>query len=353
MTTLRVGELRLACFYGSHFPDREYPQGLNFDRRYYEPEVCVQNDMRGSMRFGISVPNFRGDASLETFNQVTRRAEEVGFHDIWLGDHIILPKTTGVQHPYFPERNWNGDIPVFEPFTLMGYIAAITDRIGIGLGTLIVPYRNPVETAKMLATVDTLSGGRITAGIGVGWIPEEFQALDVPWEARGQRTDEYIALMRELWRNREPSFAGDFYQLPDGLWFEPQPPAGSIPIWVGGNSPAALRRAARLGDGWYGVDLTPDEVRGVVGRLSDLLSEGGRDPDDFTFSARSDVEIAGDLQGKVTEGSPAKVAEAIEVYRSAGLTHFQMATSPRFSTAEILEQVARFAEDVRPLLSIN
>ena len=95
------------------------------------------------MRFGISVPNFRGDASLETFNQVTRRAEEVGFHDIWLGDHIVLPKTTGVQHPYFPERNWNGDIPVFEPFTLMGYIAAITDRVGISLGTLIVPYRNP------------------------------------------------------------------------------------------------------------------------------------------------------------------------------------------------------------------
>jgi probable F420-dependent oxidoreductase len=327
-------------------------QMLNFDPRYHLIRISAQSDMKGSMQFGISVPNFRGDASLQTFDQLALRAEAIGFDDIWLGDHIILPKTTDVVHPYFPDRHWNGDIPVFEPFTLMGYLAAITDRVRIGLGTLVVPYRNPVETAKMLATADTLSGGRIILGIGIGWLREEFEALDVPWKGRGQRTDEYIALMRELWQNREPSFSGDFYQLPEGLWFEPQPPAGSIPIWVGGNSPAALRRAARIGDGWYGVDLTPDEVRDVVGRLEDELSDQGRDLAGFSFSARIDVEIDGELQAKATEGSAAKVAEAVEEYHAAGLTHFQMATSPRFSTAEVLEQVDRFAEDVKPLLSI-
>ena len=133
------------------------------------------------MRFGISIPNFRGPASLETFRRVALRAEEAGFDDVWLGDHVVLPKRTAVAHPYSPpDRDWGGDIPVYDAFPLMGYLAAITNRVGIALGTLVVPYRNPVVTAKMLSTLSVLSGGRIILGVGVGWLPEEFEALDVP-----------------------------------------------------------------------------------------------------------------------------------------------------------------------------
>lgn len=311
------------------------------------------------MRFGISVPNFRGPASLETFNHVARRGEEAGFDDIWIGDHIVMPKKTDVEHPYFGTNqwgsdyrpgNWSGDIPVYEPFTLMGYLAGITERVGIGIGTLVVPIRNPVETAKMLATVDVLSGGRIILGVGVGWLKEEFAALGVPWEQRGRRTDEYLALMQELWRNPEPEFSGQFYDLPDGIWFEPRPAAGSIPIWVGGNSPAALRRAARIGDGWYGVDVDPSGVRTIKDKLTHLMDQNDRDSSGFICSVRVDVEIKDRPGVKPADGPAEKVAEAIREYEAAGLTHFQMSTSPRLSTDGILEQIDRFCEQVEPLL---
>lgn len=315
--------------------------------------------MIGIMRYGISIPNFRGPASLETFDRVARRGEDAGFDDLWIGDHIVMPKSTDVGHPYFQSDQWDsdyrpgawsGDIPVYEPFTLMGYLAGITDRVGIAVGTLIVAMRNPVEMAKMLASVDVLSGGRIILGVGVGWLVEEFAALGVPWEQRGKRTDDYLALMQELWRNEEPSYSGEFYDLPDGIWFEPRPAAGMIPIWVGGNSAPALRRAARVGQAWYGVDVDPAGVARIKSEIERLLEENGRDPADFGYSVRVDVEVSDRPGGKPADGPPEKVAQAIRDYEAAGLTHFQMGTSPRLTTDGIIEQIDRFTEEVRPLL---
>lgn len=303
------------------------------------------------MRIGISIPNFRGPASLETFQRVARRAEEAGFDDVWLGDHVVLPKRTTTPHPYSPPgRDWNGDIPVYDAFTLMGYLAGITDRVGIALGTLVVPYRNPVVMAKMLSTLSVISGGRIIVGIGVGWLPDEFEALGIPFKQRGARTDEYVELMRALWGDEEASFEGRFYRYPEGMWFEPRPVA-PIPIWVGGNSPAALRRAARIGDGWYGVRVSAQRVAAVRDELGTLLAERGRDLSNFSLSVRIIVEVGGTGDSETqTVGSPEHIAETIAEYRAAGLNHFQMATHPRLTTDELIEQMDLFTAEVRPLL---
>lgn len=304
------------------------------------------------MRFGISIPNFRGPASLETFQRVARRAEKTGFDDVWLGDHVVLPKHTRSAHPYSsPDRVWIGDIPVYDAFPLMGYLAAITDRVDIALGTLVVPYRNPVVQAKMLSTLSVLSGSRIILGVGVGWIPEEFEALDVPFERRGALTDEYLDLMKTLWADAEASYEGEFYRYPAGMWFEPRP-ATPIPIWVRGNTPVALRRAARIGDGWYGVRLSADQVAAVRAELGAMLSDRGRDPDGFTYSLRVTVEVDGPAHSAADVVGPAEqVAEAIGEYAAAGLNHFQMATDPRLTTDELINQIDLFTDDVRPLLN--
>ena len=303
------------------------------------------------MRFGISIPNFRGPASLETFRRVALRAEEAGFDDVWLGDHVVLPKRTAVAHPYSPpDRDWGGDIPVYDAFPLMGYLAAITNRVGIALGTLVVPYRNPVVTAKMLSTLSVLSGGRIILGVGVGWLPEEFEALDVPYNRRGAITDEYIDVMQTLWADEEAAYDGELYRYPPGMWFEPLPVA-PIPIWVGGQSRAALRRAVQIGDGWYGVHLPPDRTAEVKDRLVTMLSDYGRDPEDFTYSMRVIVDIGGTGDSQTgSVGPPEQIVELVAAYEALGLSHFQMATDPRLTTDEVLNQIDVFTEDVRPLL---
>ncbi len=253
------------------------------------------------MEFGWDVPNVHHGFGLdsyvrtsreegvavgvETFRAVSARAEEIGFHAIWIADHVLFPQASEVAHPLGYNANTGRDDdnqteshnvrshdPVFECLATLSFLSALTTRVKIGMGVLVIPYRNPVLAAKMLATIDVLSGGRIIVTAGVGWLKEAFTALDADYEHRGKVTDEYIELMKVIWTDPQPRYDGEHYTLEPGLEFHPMPvQKPHVPIWVGGVSAPALRRAATHGTGWLGVYQTLEDTAGMHERLTDHL----------------------------------------------------------------------------------
>jgi probable F420-dependent oxidoreductase len=188
----------------------------------------------------------------------------------------------------------------------IGFLAACTTDVRLGTGICILPQNNPVYVAKQYATLDFLSGGRIDFGVGVGWSWEEFEAVGAPWERRGARCDEYLEVIRTLWTDELSSFEGEFYRLPPCHCFPKPVQQPMVPVTVGGHSPAALRRAARYGSGWYGVNADPDETAGLVQRLDDALAAEGRTREGFSV-----------VIGTTSDAMP---VEHIERYAEAGVT---------------------------------
>ncbi len=210
--------------------------------------------------------------------ELAQAAEAAGFESLWTVEHTVVPGGYGSAYPYDDSGKMAGgrdDIPLPDPLIWMAYVAGVTKRIKLATGIMILPQHNPVTVAKQVATLDHMSGGRILLGIGVGWLKEEFDALGVPFEARGRRTDEYMLAMRELWGAEKPTFDGEFVSFKDA-YCRPQPANGQVPIIVGGHSNAAARRAGRLGDGFF-------PARGASEELFDIAraaaKEAGRDPD--------------------------------------------------------------------------
>jgi len=195
------------------------------------------------MEIGISLSNTSVLATPETLLGMADKAEELGFASIWVGDHIALPYTLRQPYPYSrgaPSRAWIAESPIYDPVVLMSVIAGRTQRLKVAVGVLVLPYRHGVLTAKMAATLDVLSGGRLLLGVGIGWMSEEFDVMGMRFSERGAVTDEQIRLFRELWYKEKPEFHGKYYNMA-GMTFLPRP-RGKIPILVGGNTLPALRR---------------------------------------------------------------------------------------------------------------
>lgn len=238
------------------------------------------------MKFGVHLigagPLIEGDR----IAPVACRAEELGFAYLWVSDHIVLPVQSTARYPYTIDGQMPFDpmTPILEPLTTLAYVAGVTRHIRIGTSVLIVPYRHPLVTAKMVATLDVLSGGRFVFGVGVGWLAEEFQALGIPIAERAARTRECLQIMKACWTQEDPAFHGQFYRF-SGIKFAPKPRQKPYPpIWVGGNSLAALRRVVEEGDGWHGIWLTPEEVERKVTALKALAAQAGRDFARITIS---------------------------------------------------------------------
>lgn len=208
-------------------------------------------------------------------------AEQRGLHQLWVPEHVLLFDQYESRYPYSEDGKMPGDNSgLLEAFTVMTWIAARTRRLRIGTGICIIPQRNPVYTAKQVADLDHLSGGRVDLGVGLGWLREEFEGLGVPFEQRGARTDEYLELMKRLWMDKRPEFTGRFHQLAPCI-FEPKPvQRPHPPIIVGGQSRAAFQRVAKHGQGWYGHDLGPEDLPPLLRELDDALAEQGRKPGD-------------------------------------------------------------------------
>ena len=229
------------------------------------------------MSFGCNVPVFGPLATPEIMMELARRADELGFDHLWISDHIVLPNQIAPRYPYdvtgVPPFMANADSPWCEPLTALSFLASCTQRIKLGTTVLVVPYREPVLTAKMVATLDYMSGGRVILGVGVGWMEEEFKVLGLDtFHERGKVTDEYLRVFKELWTQEDPSFQGTYSQF-SGIKFYPKPAQKPHPpIWVGGNTAPALRRAAWLGDGWLptGAGMDLENMARHIQRLREL-----------------------------------------------------------------------------------
>jgi probable F420-dependent oxidoreductase len=288
------------------------------------------------MRFGLILPNYGTSASPARLLSLAREAERLGFDSAWTTDHILLPQADAQRFGR-----------LFEALTTLAFLAGATTRLRLGVSTLVLPQRDPVLVAKQVAALDALSGGRAMLSVGVGWSQGEYANLGQRFENRGRRMDEAIKVLRLLLTatgSRPLTFRGEFYQFEDGV-FAPLPAqAGGPPLWVAGNSEAAVRRAALLGDGWHPTGLSPEDLSRGVSRLRALAGERP-----LTVSLRVRLSFSETHPSAPLQGSPHRVAETLGAYQSAGLDYpvidFQGETH-----SACKEAMGTFVDEVIPAL---
>lgn len=228
------------------------------------------------MKFGIMLLG-SGKTPPELLAAAARAVEERGFAAIWVPEHVVFFKDYASPYPYSNDGKLHGfDSGTMEPWTLLTFMAAHTSKVRLGSAVCLLPQRNPVYTAKQIADLDFLSGGRVNVGLGMGWLEEEFKTLGVPFARRGARGRDYVKVMKALWTQDEARFDGEFHSL-NGAMLNPKPvQKPHPPILFGGEGEAALRRVAQLGDGWMGANMTPEEMAPKLARLDELLADQGR-----------------------------------------------------------------------------
>jgi len=258
------------------------------------------------VNFDLWMPTASPMTTPELLDAVAEGAEALGIGTIWVGEHVVLFEEYASRYPYAED----GRIPappgsgLLEPLVTLTYLAARTSSVRLGTAMLLLPQRNPVYVAKEVSSLDWLSSGRVDLGIGVGWLKEEFDALNVPWERRGRRTDEYLEVLRTLWVDNPSSYHGETYDLPACEMYPKPVQQPHPPIHVGGETPAAFRRAARLGQGWHTFNRSPGELATGLAELDVHLEKAGR--------SRADLRIT------VCPYFQQLTPEAVEGYAEAG-----------------------------------
>jgi len=267
------------------------------------------------MKFGLRYASLGRYANGPAAVELAQAAEAAGFDSIWTVEHVVVPHGYQSRYPYSPTgRMGSGleDFPIPDPLIWMAFVASATRTIKLGTAILLLPQRNPVITAKEVATLDHLAGGgRVLLGIGVGWLAEEFAALGVPFEDRGARTDEYVAAMRTLWRDERASFTGRFVNFKD-VFCRPLPPERRIPIIVGGDTKAAAQRAGRLGDGYFPARTPGPEL---IDEMRRAAERAGRNPSDIELTVAAPPE-AEEIEKLAKQGV---TRVAVPVSSAAGL----------------------------------
>ena len=310
--------------------------------------------------FGTSMPS-RGDmASPANLRTLAQRAESLGFDSAWVSDHIILPRSVDSFYPYAANgvATFRPDEDYYEPLAALNFLAGCTQKIRLGTHVLILPYRNPVLTAKMISTLDVLSEGRFILGAGVGWMEEEFKALGLDTFAqRGAVTDEYIQLFKELWTKDNPEFQGEHYQLSES-GFQPKPvQKPHPPIWIGGHTNPAIRRAAKYGDGWMPIGLRPpailepEELAEKIARLRRLTMEAGRPEDavSLCFCTGVTFDDSPGATRRMMSGRAEQIAADLRQYQDLGIRNFILGF-PGDSVAAVDEAMEQFSKQVMPLI---
>jgi probable F420-dependent oxidoreductase len=232
------------------------------------------------MKIGITAIGIGKAARPGTIRTVAENAERLNIATLWAPEHVVLFDNPASKYPYTADGRFlaGSTISLLDPFIGLTYAAAHTERLRLATGICLVPEHNPLVLAKIIASLDYLSGGRLALGVGIGWAAEEFAALGIPFERRAQRTCEYIEAMRKLWTDPNSSYHGEFVNFDQVRSFPKPEQGGKVPVIFGGESLPALRRVARLGNGWFGVNLTPDQAAEKISKLHSLLAENGRDP---------------------------------------------------------------------------
>ena len=298
------------------------------------------------MKFGVVIPNVGTLASNETLMEISHTSEQLGFDGIFVNDHVIVPADITSHYPY----RSNGVFPIshtdniFDPIVTLSYLAATTRTIKLGFSVLILPYRQPILNAKMLSTLDVLSNGRLIVGAGVGWMEEEFNLLEANYVGRANETDHHIAQLKDLW-------GCDPIDIPDigTVSMHPKPTSRPRPpIWTGGITKKALRRAAMYADGWHGIRLTPSELESLSNDLLGLRAKHHNNTDNFVVSMRSVFEIT-DSQQSINRiplrGSTEQIQQDIQTYHRSGLQYLMI--EPRGNSLnELQTQISRFMNEI-------
>jgi probable F420-dependent oxidoreductase len=290
------------------------------------------------MKFGLRLPGAGPYAGPDAIVAFATLAEERGFDSVWMTDHVALPVDIGSRYPYTKDGKffWPPETPYLDTILTLTWAAAATQRIQVGTSVLIAGWHHPLNTAKALATLDVLNGGRTIVAVGTGWMREQFEIFGTPFETRGPRTTEYLKLLRHLWTADTIDFSGDFFRF-SGFKFYPKPVREpSIPLWCGGKSTGVLRRVAAAADGWHPLYIAPDELETKLKELDRYLSENGRTMDEITLSARPVSQATLDRA-------------TIDRYAGLGVKLLIADTSFEHRTLQgVLDEVSRLADQLMP-----
>jgi probable F420-dependent oxidoreductase len=295
------------------------------------------------MRIGVTVPNIHETlADRSTIEAVGRMADDLGLASVWCNDHLSLPAAQdggGAEPAYAAGYGEQRGQHIYEPLIVLAYLAAVTRRVVLGTSVYLLPLRNPVLAARQAVSLDRLSGGRLVLGVGVGWLEHEFAAVGVPYRERGRRTDEAIAVLKAA--------CG-----PDGAGFLPKPvQRPHPPLWIGGRSAAAVRRAARAGDAWHPSHLTAEELRREIPVLRAECERAGRAPGDVAVATRRKLVRgpmpAGADPERVLRGEPGAIAATVAELEDVGVAHL-IVEIPGESEGELLENLDWFGREVLP-----
>ena len=308
------------------------------------------------MKYGFYLPTRGASANPDDLSRLVGEAEAAGFHSVMIADHIVFPTEVRSKYPYTVDGAFPGVGDALEQLTLMSFIAAKTERLRLVTSVMVLPHRNPVVTAKMLASIDVLSKGRVTVGVGVGWMREEFEALGAPdFDRRGAVSNEYLEIFKTLWTQDVASFDGEFYRF-GNLRCEPHPvQKPHPPIWIGGHSRAALKRTARYGNGWHpvganaAVPLPPEELARSLGDLRQLMAAEDRDFDALDLSFKAPVYDAGkvmpDGRRQPFSGNASEIIGDIGTYAELGVGELIFDfRAPDIE--ESLDRMRRFTSDI-------
>jgi probable F420-dependent oxidoreductase len=317
------------------------------------------------MDVGLTIPTRGPLATPDGITTLVRRAEELGFAHLSVSDHVVVPRSIDSRYPYSESGAWPGAASgaCLEQFTLLAYLAAISSNARLITAVAVVPYRGAVHTAKIAATIDVLSQGRMVLGVGAGWLKEEFEALNSPpFEERGRVTDEYLQALKILCSEDDPHFEGQHVRFAN-LSFLPKPvQKPHPPIWVGGESAPALRRAVRYGDTWFPIGNNPRHPLDTVARLAagrqrlhETAEQNGRDPNSIGlafyagwFDETKTLQVA-DGQRHILTGNPAQVAEDIDALGELGVRDLVL-NLQRDTLEQSLASMQHFADKIRPLI---
>jgi probable F420-dependent oxidoreductase len=289
------------------------------------------------MRIGVTVPNVHETlAERTTIEAVGRMAEELGFDSIWCNDHLAIPSAGGdsaAEPAYAAAYGEQRGQSIYEPLIVLAYLAAVTRRVLLGTSVYLLPLRHPLVAARQAVSLDRLSDGRLVLGVGAGWLESEFAAVGVPYRQRGRRTDEAIAMLKSLCRE-------------DGAEFLPKPvQRPHPPLWIGGRSGAAVRRAARLGDAWHPSHLTVDELRRQIPDLRAECERAGRSADEVTVTTRRKLVRTPTDDGRVLQGDAAAIAATVAELEQVGVSHL-IVELPGSTEGELLENLDWFGREV-------
>ncbi len=301
------------------------------------------------MQIGIALPHIGPSASLEAIVTVARKAEALGFASLWALDRLLWPLQPTSKYPGNP----HGQLPAvmqntYDPLTVLTFVGAQTKKIRLGTSVLVASYRSPAVLAKMVATLDLLSGGRFILGLGAGWSADEFTAVNQKITERNERADECIKALRVLWTEEEPCFEGRYYRIPRSIFLPKPVQIPHPPVWIGGNSRRVLRRAAELGDGWHPTSrLGPPALAEESKHLRELAHRAGRDPDSVSVSLRWNAFP------DITRRSIAQeVVEKMGAYQEVGVKHIciDLNIPESASLSYTLEAMDSLTQEVIPKL---